>query len=112
MKRESRHRINKHRVPTATCAVSLHTQPKQRTQSYQSLVAAPTGWSLTEEEAEWLWLQEYEHKLRVSVRAKDISMERAAADYFKRLRLGSLNRTGFRQAGQTFPSDLARDGRE
>ncbi len=111
MELETGHRTNKHRGPTATCPVHVGTQAKQRTQSYNSLVAL-TGWSLPEEEVESLWLQVHEYKLRMTARAKDVSVERAAVDYFKRLRLGSINRTTLWQAGYTFLSNPARDGRE
>ena len=90
--------------PLRTARWVLRRIPRhERDRYYVRLVAGLTGWGLTEEQAERVWAEVLEHKLRLSrEQGHDVPVERAAVDYFKRLRLAGLDRGALWELGQAF----------
>lgn len=95
------------RNPLRTARIVLHRVPRRdRDKYYVRLVADMTGWELSQEEAERVWVEALKHKLYVKEKFdQDISMERAVVDYVKRLRLSGLDRVALWETGQIFASN-------
>ncbi len=90
--------------PLPSARLALRRVPRaERDRHYVQLVAKLTGWTLSQEEAERVWAQVLQHKLYLSEKlGQDVPAERAAVDYFKRLRLAGLDRAALWETGQLF----------
>jgi len=82
------------RHPLRAMRYVLRVVPKEeKPKYYVKLIARLTGWELSEEEAQEAWQEILQHRQRLQAQGfKDVSLERAAVDYFKRLRLSGLDR--------------------
>jgi hypothetical protein len=95
--------------PRDAVRLVLRRVPKsERARHYVRLIAKLTGWQLSNEEAERVWVEVLKHKVRLSRRyGQDVPVERALVDYFKRMRLSGLDRTALWETGQLLNPERA-----